>query len=488
MKRKFFKETSLSLLEKRVLTCITNISSLNPEELQTPSRLRDYLLELKHCTEDTEFANMGTGLQREAQKLLKVLHDDPMNAEPIECFIQIPSEEHIEQMKGMPAGGVEDQYKRLMHMSKAIKKGQERHSLLPVITTEQASLPTAWNDLFAAINKGSKKEACDLLHHIPSQDTILQSVLTVHPIQYLEKIISYSIDAQRTGVKKINADIQITPHTFELLIKDLATTLEHPSKCHFSFGLPTHHAFSKEGSGFCIFNKIAILMKNAELTHPKPLKYVIVGTDVNRDNGLCDVLRESHSHMNICHIDIFDSRVYPYQDHSFIDYEFQIQGKQEKQNIRSWHQNQMDYFAVDLKLTTRRSVSVHPALLFALDKIKENITNAKRNNQKIALYLPSGWDSHENETAYCGKFVNERMMTSSEASKTRFNDGDLSFFYESIFTLYNENKECIDSIYWGLEGGYERPMYERQIQLMLQTIDAQLLQQDTNRSSLGIHY
>ncbi len=405
---------------------------------------------------------------------------------PVECFIQLPSKEHIDQMNGMPAGGEEDQSKRLMHMTGAVTK--EKHPLLPVITTKQMSMTKGWDELFAAINRGSKKEAFQSLHHLSSQDILLQSILAVHPIDYLEKIISYSIDAQHTGIKKINADIIITPHTFELLIKDIATTLKYLAKCYFSFGLPSHHAFSREGSGFCIFNKIAILMKHAELTHKEPVKYVIIGTDVNRDNGLCNVLRESHSHMNICHVDIFDSRVYPHQNHSFIDYEFKTPGKEEKQHIKSWHQNQMEYCAVDLKLTSRDSVSVHPGLLFALDKIKENITHAKKNGQKIVLYLPTGWDSHEDETAFCGKFINDRMMTSSEASRARYNDEDLTFFYESIFTLYKENKECIEYIYWGLEGGYNRPMYERQIKLMLQIIDTQLLQPDSNQNLHKLHY
>ncbi|MCL9684730.1 acetylpolyamine aminohydrolase [Legionella maioricensis] len=481
MKRKFFKETPLSLLEKKILSCITNINSLDPEEWQT---VQEYLLELEKYAQNTEFENVRAGLKKEVQKWLS---SELMNTELPECLLQIPSEGDIEQMNGMPAGGAEDQSARLMHMTQTIKKEQEKHTLLSVINTEQVDL-RIWNELFAAINKGSKKEAFQQLRHIASEDTLLQSILAVHPIDYLEKIISYSIEAQRTGVKKINADITISPNTFELLIKDIATTLKHPAKCHFSFGLPTHHAFSREGSGFCIFNKIAILMKHAELTHQKPLRYVIIGTDVNRDNGLCNVLRESLSHMSICHIDIFDSRVYPCQDHAFIDYEFKAQGNQEKQGIKSWRQNQMEYFAVDLKLTTRSSVSVHPALLFALDKIKEHMAHAKENEQKIVIYLPTGWDSHENETAFCGKFISDRMMTSSEATRTRYNDGDLTFFYERIFTLYKENKECIENIYWGLEGGYDRPMYERQIKLMLQTIDDQLLQPDSNQSLHRINY
>ena len=123
MKRKFFKETPLSLLEKKILSCITNINSLNPEEAQALLKLKEYLLELENYTQDTEFANIGTGLKKEVQKWLT---SELMQTEPAQCFIQIPSEKDIAQMDGMPAGGEEDQSARLRHMTKTIKKEQKK--------------------------------------------------------------------------------------------------------------------------------------------------------------------------------------------------------------------------------------------------------------------------------------------------------------------------------------------------------------------------
>ncbi|MDF1929766.1 hypothetical protein PGH45_06415 [Legionella pneumophila] len=79
---------------------------------------------------------------------------------------------------------------------------------------------------------------------------------------------------------------------------------------------------------------------------------------------------------------------------------------------------------MDLSLTSRKSVGVHPALLFALEQFKASIREAKAKGQKIALYLPTGWDSHEDETAYCGKFVKGRMLGKTAAHQFRFNDGD----------------------------------------------------------------
>ncbi|MGL5741290.1 MAG: hypothetical protein ACRCXC_01425 [Legionella sp.] len=134
-----------------------------------------------------------------------------------------------------------------------------------------------------------------------------------------------------------------------------------------------------------------------------------------------------------------------------------------------------------MSVTTRKPGLVHPDLVFALEKIKEQIESGKVSHQKIALFLPTGWDSHEEETAYCGKYVDGKFMSALEARKTRFNEEDLIYFYESIFELYQENKEHIEHIYWGLEGGYDRKMYEQQIKSLMSLIVEHLVHQQINQ-------
>ncbi|CAM2745868.1 acetylpolyamine aminohydolase [Legionella steigerwaltii] len=397
-----------------------------------------------------------------------------------ECCIQIPSAKDIEQMHGMPAGADEDQFERLKHMTQAIVKIQSKDSSLPVATTDVVKLPEHWNHLFAAMNKGDAKLALAIFAKFPEKDEILQALLAVHTSEYLQEIIMNCMQAQQKGWKQLNSDILITPRTFEVLIKDIAMTMFHSKKVHFSFGLPSHHAFADEGSGFCILNKTAILLKYMQSLNGKPLKHIIIGTDVNRDNGLCDVLMNLASDRDICHIDVFDSRVYPRQDAAYITKTFKKSGEDEGQKIQSWQQENLHYFAVDLSLTTRKPGSVHPALVFAIDKIEEQIKQAQKNDQQIALFLPTGWDSHEEETAYCGKYVDGYLMGTTEARKTRFNATDLTYFYESLFKLYQENKNDIVKMYWGLEGGYNQKMYERQIQLLMSLVLKDLVHQDTN--------
>ncbi|MDR3441639.1 MAG: acetylpolyamine aminohydrolase [Legionella sp.] len=402
-----------------------------------------------------------------------------------ECVIQVPSTKDIEQMNSMPAGGSEDQRTRLMHMTQIIKQMEKEHLSLLVTDTEHPNLSLEWKKLFAALKTDDKESALNFLAQIPKDDTVLQALLAVHTLKYVQQLVGYSIQAHANGAQKLNSDITITSGTFEVLVKDMAATLFSAAKTCFSFGLPTHHAFDDKGSGFCVLDKTSILIKYIASKYQSPLKIIIAGTDVNRDNGLSYNLHKLAIDLDICHLDAFDSRVYPRQNYQDINTAMGSEGKDAGRQIRYWHQGTLNYFAVDLSLVTRKKDSLHPALAFILEKIEEQMSNATIKGHKIALFLPTGWDSHEEETADCGKYIDGQMMSAEEARKTRFSDEDLRQFYERIFELYNEHKESIVCMYWGLEGGYSRPMYEKQIQLMLSLVLEKLIPQDESRNTLG---
>ncbi len=397
--------------------------------------------------------------------------------------IQIPSSTDSAMMVGMIAGGKEDQSQRLTRMTNKVKEVQQRYPESTIVTTDQVKINQYWTQLFTAIKQGNKVLAFKLFDEIPQYDSILRPLLLVHPSHYLKNIIESTIDSIKPDADIIDSDVIFTPLTFEILIKDIATSLSCPTQICLSFGLPSHHAFNARASGFCILNKTAVLIRHAELTQTTPLRYMVVGTDVNRDNGLCDILMNTAAHLNLCHIDVFDSRVYPQEDQNDINRQLQFTGKDVGHKIVSWHKNNLDYFAVDLSLIPRKDTSYHPAITFTLKKIKENITQAKMNGQKFALYLPTGWDSHENETAPCGNNVNGRMMRHATAHKCRFDDADMEHFYDTLFTLYKENMECFKGIYWGLEGGYDTHMYENQIELFLKKVNEHLHQPDVEQKA-----
>jgi acetoin utilization deacetylase AcuC-like enzyme len=446
--------------------------------------------QIQEYLENPKYSGLPDRLKRALRKLDKEMSPvSPMDTEaeimeidPIQhhTTIQLPADDDLIQMRGMPAGAKEDQALRLTNMVQAVRT----HSKSTLLDTDKAHLSHAWKQLFISIDQRKKIEAVKLIRHMAETDSLLKAILRVHPLRYLEQLISYCIEAHAHGLKKLNSDVILTPKTFEVLIKDLATTMHYAEGVYFSFGLPSHHAYSTMGSGFCILNKVAILLQDAALKYEIPPKFIIIGTDVNRDNGLCAVLQESATHLDIQHIDVFDSHVYPNQDHEIISEEFGTKGEQLATGIQHWSQEQFNYFAVDLHDCVRKKNAIHPALLFALNKLEESIYQAQRTQQKIMLYLPTGWDSHQDETAFCGKCVRGAMMSDAAAKIHRFDNQDLSYFYQKIITLYQKNHECFAGIYWGLEGGYDQSMYLKQISLMLNTVESLLSSSEPSISPL----
>jgi acetoin utilization deacetylase AcuC-like enzyme len=388
-----------------------------------------------------------------------------------DCVVQIPSPEHVKQMRGLIAGLREDQSKRLARMAKKVSEFQQQHHQFPILSTSNTYVSHEWNRVFESIQEGDVFKAIDSLKQIPKTDVILSALLATHSLEHLDNVMKGSILAiMHKGLYSLNHDLSFTPHTFELLIKDIASTIMNPGKIHISFGLPSHHAYRHEARGFCFFNKTALLLHHKAQTTQQPLRFVIIGTDVNRDDGLCQILRETATHLTICHVDVFDSRVYPGMDKSYIDQEFNQSPTVLPQNIMCWQKNRFQYFAVDLSLTPRKANECHPALHFALNQLTQSILQAKANNEKVYILLPTGWDSHEMELAACGKLIGPRFLSNKESHLCRFNSHDLKYFYQHLFSLYVENKEAIEGIYWGLEGGYTPKVYEEQIELMLSTM------------------
>lgn len=114
-----------------------------------------------------------------------------------ECCIQIPSPQDIEQMHAMPAGADEDQFERLTNMIRVIAEIQSTDSSLSVATTDLVTLPKHWNQLFAAMKKGDAEAALALLGQFPEEDVILQALLAVHTLKYLQELIIYCVQAQK---------------------------------------------------------------------------------------------------------------------------------------------------------------------------------------------------------------------------------------------------------------------------------------------------
>lgn len=395
--------------------------------------------------------------------------------------MQIPSQKDIDSMEHMVAGiPEEDQATRIGNMTRLL----DQFPTLPTVTTDASPLSRNWTDLFRAIDRETMSTALYLFSKIPSDDAILKPLLAVHTRGYLKKLIEYSSKARKTGSFEQDSDVIVTPKTFELLIRDLATTLFRSEKICFSFGLPSHHAYGNTANGFCFINKTAVLMQHMANNSPDPVHFVIAGLDVNRDDGLCDVLRCKLSELDACHIDVFDSRVYPMHNTAMISKEFNERIRPGEPPSSKWQRNNYTYHALDLSLEKSQRQRLfseqprqHPAVQQVLATVHNQIQKAIEEGKKIAILLPTGWDSHCDETAACGKMVDGSPLSAEEAGLCRFTDRDFDFFHSSILSFLNTYKEHISHFYWGLEGGYDTSMYQRQTRNLLKLISMQLAPQ-----------
>lgn len=465
------KNNPVVKLTNQINTCLFEIGKFDFQKGDL-AELRHLYNKLCSFQDNFCYSNISRVLNRTVCQQMNSIANYLASLGPIvpECSIQIPSDEDIQSMRGMSAGDGEDQRERLGNMVNVLRDCSNS----PIYTTNDFNLPNHWLHLFAVINQGDYGLAESAFQKIPKHDFILEPLLTVHLESYLLELIEYSINAQSKNKKcvKLNDDLIVTPRTFEVLIRDLAITLANESTMCFSFGLPTHHAYGLHGAGFCFINKPAVLMNHFQLRRKnESIQYIVMGTDVNRDDGLCSILREEYARKFTCHVDLFDSRVYPTQNQAVIRKEFNYPPLAKEEGIQYLYHRDYEYYAVDLSLTPRETNGVHPAIVFALQKMEKSIADAIFYGRKIVLLFTGGWDAHLDETACCGKYVNNKWMTKSEAQKTRFSDDDFKHFYTEVMALYMANKNHIKKFYWGLEGGYNRTMYENQIELMMNSVD-----------------
>ncbi|RZJ14886.1 MAG: histone deacetylase [Acidovorax sp.] len=64
----------------------------------------------------------------------------------------------------------------------------------------------------------------------------------------------------------------------------------------------THHSYADKGSGFCVFNDVAVAARLMQLEwarargrHTSPLKVAVIDLDVHQGNGTAHIFREDHS-------------------------------------------------------------------------------------------------------------------------------------------------------------------------------------------------
>jgi acetoin utilization deacetylase AcuC-like enzyme len=451
--------------------------------------------------------------------------------------ISVPFAELLPLIKGMPAACDGGQVERL---GWALAKLQQlpQESLTPtgcinIFSPNQLdrSVPkyispqnyTIWHKIFTLIKASDKNitEKLDAINNLINKleinkDILALALIKTHSKEYITKVIHACCQAQEKntattiGIMPMDmteeeyknepscSDLVVTGATFEFIISELIASIENRHKIQLSINLPSHHATAEMGSGFCVFNSMAIISATDEMIaaqHGKEITKIIVGIDVNHDDGLSDIWWHDDSNHYYKHIDIFDSRVFPlYQDCNLTEHlaGHLLLATDEKRKTRietiyseipeQWIQYKLDgnnYTAVNLKYMQRMPYAtpdnpnnIHPALIFTIAQIKTELTKSKSESRQAVIYIPMGWDSHVNEQAGCSGFRKVKQSHSSyhkDRIKSRFTHQDMEFFYRQIANLLiNPNyKDIIESVFFTLEGGYTKQVNDQQLQLFL---------------------
>ncbi|WP_131781506.1 hypothetical protein [Legionella gresilensis] len=420
------------------------------------------------------------------QNLKEEVDESSMENQKLFSIGQIPSEADFVTYRGMPAASEsakkkQDQYKRLDQVIEIVKK----HNLT-LKPTNNAMLEN-WQALFKSIavhNPNAKM----LFDEIDPNDPIKKALLATHNVEYIKSIIDKCVHSDQDLDEEVDTDIHINNQTFEVLIKDIATTIEgfnQNNNMIFSIGLPTHHAYREKAAGFCIFNKVAVLIHYFGHTNN-----VICGLDVNEDDGLHNTLSTSNfpKSRTILHLDSYDPRVYPYSAAGNVKYDKVIN---EQYVYLPIHLDDPSYAREEAR-------ELHPVIVEVLNQIEQACQN---NPHDTAIYLVLGWDSHSKEKAGCSRDIyygiNKttkefayRDLKALEANEQRFNDRDFEYFYKQLKEIISKHK--IPFVYISLEGGYTQAVNKKQTEILIKTLltpeikpQAQLKEDTVNNYSFG---
>jgi len=125
---------------------------------------------------------------------------------------------------------------------------------------------------------------------------------TVHETAYIERISSGLLDRK----EQIQLGLPVTPQLYHRSATEVEATRQ---ACHAALaeGVAvclaggTHHAFREHGEGYCVFNDVAIAIRDLQGKQPG-IKVMVVDTDAHQGNGTAAILGD-------------DPRVFTYSIH-----------------------------------------------------------------------------------------------------------------------------------------------------------------------------
>jgi acetoin utilization deacetylase AcuC-like enzyme len=125
---------------------------------------------------------------------------------------------------------------------------------------------------------------------------------SVHEAGYIDRIYSGLLDRK----EQLQLGLPVTPRLYHRSATEVEATRQ---TCHAALaeGVAvclaggTHHAFRGHGEGYCVFNDVAIAIRDLQLRQPG-IKVMVVDTDAHQGNGTAAILGD-------------DPRVFTYSIH-----------------------------------------------------------------------------------------------------------------------------------------------------------------------------
>ena len=178
--------------------------------------------------------------------------------------------------------------------------------------------------------------------------TDFHRILRVHDRSYIEKIQSAALDRKEQLVLGLPSSLNLFSRSAtEVEATRLACEAALTEGVGVCLAGGTHHAFREHGEGYCVFNDIAIAIRDIQDKQPN-IKIMVVDTDAHQGNGTASLLGD-------------DPRVFTYSIHvgknyptrkvnSSLDVETvrYVEGEMYLQALFQTLANSLDQFAPDL--------------------------------------------------------------------------------------------------------------------------------------------
>ncbi len=165
--------------------------------------------------------------------------------------------------------------------------------------------PENKNRLVSIINELKNSDIWGKLIHIKPRQASLEEIALIHTKPYIERV-------RAMGSGYLDPDTYVSKNSFEVARYAVGALLEAVDKCKdntisrafCAVRPPGHHASISRGSGFCIFNNIAVGARYAQQKGYQ--KVFIVDFDVHHGNGTQHIFEEDDS------VFFFSTHQYPY--------------------------------------------------------------------------------------------------------------------------------------------------------------------------------